>query len=187
MPLTPGFFARDAETVARDLIGTQLLVDGVGGLIVETEAYDARDPASHSYRGPTLRNAAMFGPPGRAYVYRIYGLHCCLNFVCGAPRTGSAVLIRALQPLRGIETMQQRRGLLDPLRLCAGPGRLCQALGVTLAHDGRALDEPPFELQPHTAQPPVAVGTRIGIRLGADTLWRFGLLGSRYLSRPLVS
>jgi DNA-3-methyladenine glycosylase len=181
-----GFFARRPEVVARALIGVRLTVDGVGGRIVETEAYDAADPASHSFRGPTARNAAMFGPPGRAYVYRIYGLHWCLNVVCSAPgETGGAVLIRALEPDAGIETMIARRGTADIRRLCGGPGRLCQALAVTGELDGAALDAPPFALVTAAAAPfEVAAGPRIGITKGAETPWRFGLSGSPFLSAP---
>lgn len=163
-----------------------LLVEGVGGVVVETEAYDRDDPASHSHGGPTRRNAAMFGPAGHAYVYRSYGLHWCLNAVC---EPGGAVLIRALRPLHGLDTMRARRGVpedaSDPRLLCGGPGRLCQALGVTGALDGRPLDEPPFRVGAGTEPVAVAAGRRIGITRGADTLWRFGLAGSPFLSRPL--
>lgn len=185
--LDPDFFARRPELVAQALIGVQLTVGGVGGPIVETEAYDAADPASHSFRGPSARNAAMFGPPGRAYVYRIYGLHWCLNFVCSAPgETGGAVLIRALEPDAGVETMVARRGMADIRRLCAGPGRLCQALAVTGDLDGAALDTPPFALTRQAVGGfDVAAGTRIGITKGAETPWRFGLAGSPFLSVPL--
>ncbi|HST92672.1 MAG TPA: DNA-3-methyladenine glycosylase [Brevundimonas sp.] len=180
------FFARRPEVVARALIGARLTVGGVGGVIVETEAYDANDPASHSFRGPTARNAAMFGPPGRAYVYRIYGLHWCLNFVCSAAaETGGAVLIRALAPDAGVETMIARRGTTDMRRLCAGPGRLCQALAVTGELDAAPLDAPPFVLGPQAAgEVEVVVGPRIGITKGAETPWRFGLSGSPFLSTP---
>ncbi len=180
--LDDAFFRQPVDQVARALIGATLLVDGVGGRIVETEAYDAADPASHSFRGPTQRNAAMFGPVGRAYVYRIYGLHWCLNIVCGAP--GSAVLIRAIEPTDGIETMIARRGTARPEALCAGPGRLCQALAVDGGLDHAALTEPPFRLRAAEAGLPIATGRRIGISQGTETLWRFGLAGSRFLSRP---
>jgi DNA-3-methyladenine glycosylase len=180
LSLPPDFYNRPAETVARDLIGARLLVDGVGGRIVETEAYDAADPASHSFRGPTRRNAAMFGPPGRAYVYRIYGLHWCLNAVC---RPGEAVLIRALEPTDGVDRMATRRGLADPRKLCSGPARLCQALGVTGEHDHAPLDAAPFSLSPAQGTVALVTGPRIGISRGVETPWRFGLSGSPFLSR----
>jgi DNA-3-methyladenine glycosylase len=182
-PLDRTAFAADAATTARALIGTILLVDGVGGMVVETEAYDREDPASHSFAGPRPRNAAMFGPVGHAYVYRSYGLHWCLNLVCDAARPGSAVLVRAIAPTAGIETMRARRGLEDVRLLCAGPGRLAQALGVTQALDRRALDEPPFMILPRAEAAEIAVGPRIGISRGAATPWRFGLAGSPFLSR----
>jgi DNA-3-methyladenine glycosylase len=183
--LAPTFFSRRACDLAKDLIGCILLVDGVGGVIVETEAYAREDPASHSYGGQTARNVSMFGPTGHAYVYRSYGIHWCLNFVCGAERSGSAVLIRAIEPRRGIETMQARRGLEDLCKLCSGPGRLCQALGITKAHDGLPLDQPPFQLEPRSESMAIAVGPRIGITRGVETPWRFGLADSRFLSRPM--
>lgn len=179
-------FERAVTAVARELIGATLLVDGVGGVIVETEAYDREDPASHSFSGPSARNAAMFGPPGRAYVYRIYGAHWCLNMVAGAA-PGAAVLIRALEPIRGLELMRARRGVDDLRALCSGPGKLCQALGITRALDGLSLTEPPFLLLPGSREPGVVVGPRIGITNGAETPWRFGLAGSRFLSRPFRS
>jgi DNA-3-methyladenine glycosylase len=172
-----------AETAARGLIGALLLVDGVGGVIVETEAYAPDDPASHSFRGPTPRNAPMFGEVGRAYVYRIYGLHWCLNAVCDAARPGSAVLIRALEPTHGIDAMRARRGLEDLRKLCAGPARLCQALDVTKAQNGLPLDQPPFSLTPARAPASIVAGPRIGISQAAEVPWRFGLAGSAYLSR----
>lgn len=175
----------DSHEVARALIGAELYVDGVGGRIVETEAYDREDPASHSHRGPTERNAVMFGPPGHVYVYRSYGLHWCMNIVCREAGHGAAVLIRAIEPLRGLDTMRERRGLDDPRLLCAGPGRVCQALGVSRAHDGLPLVAPPFELVPATQAAPVVAGPRIGISKAVDVPWRFGLAGSRYLSRPM--
>jgi len=179
--LPADFFARDVATVARALIGATLLVDGVGGVIVETEAYDETDPASHCFRGRTARNASMFGPPGHAYVYRSYGLHWCLNFVCA---TASGVLIRALEPTIGLDRMAERRGTAELRRLCAGPGRLCQALGIDIALDGRSLYRPPFGLW-CGEQAVVDTGPRIGISRGIDTPWRFGLRGSRFLSRPM--
>ena len=181
--LPQAFFARDVVAVASDLIGVRLWVDGVGGAIVETEAYHPEDPASHSYAGPTARNAAMFGPPGCAYVYRAYGLHWCLNLVCGtAP--GSAVLIRALEPADGLETMRARRGLTPLTSLCSGPGKLCQALGVTRALDRLALDQPPFRLAPAERPWSVSTGVRIGISRAQSQPWRFGAAASPYLSRP---
>ena len=179
--LPPDLFALPAAILAPQLIGMTLLVDGVGGPVVETEAYAMEDPASHSFAGPSRRNAAMFGPVGHAYVYRIYGMHWCLNLVCGSP--GSAVLIRALEPARGIAAMIARRGLADPRLLCAGPGRLAQALGVTAALDGAPLDAPPFELLPAEGAQTIVSGPRIGITKAAETPWRFGLKGSRFLSR----
>ncbi|WP_310540427.1 DNA-3-methyladenine glycosylase [Phenylobacterium sp.] len=184
-PSEPGvkLFARHPADVARALIGMIVTVDGVGGRIVETEAYHHEDPASHAFNGPTPRNAAMFGPVGRAYVYRSYGLHWCLNVVCG-DTPGSAVLIRALEPMSGIELMQDRRGT-DMLRLlCAGPGRLCQALAVSREHDGLPIDQPPFTLQPAMQEREIAVGPRIGLTKGVQTPWRYGLAGSKFLSRP---
>ncbi len=177
-------FTKDVVAVARSLIGARLTVDGVGGTIVETEAYHRDDPASHSYVGPTRRNAAMFGPPGRAYVYRSYGIHWCLNVVCGAPGEGSAVLIRALRPETGLEAMRARRGGVAERLLCAGPGRVCQALAVSAAHDGLPLDAPPFAITFPEATPSLVVGPRIGISKAAEAPWRFGLDGSQHLSRP---
>ena len=178
-------FAAAAPEVARRLIGVTLLVDGVGGTIVETEAYDQADPASHTFGGPTLRNAAMFGPPGCAYVYRSYGLHWCINTVCREAGHGAGVLLRALEPTHGIATMQARRGLQDVRLLCAGPGRLAQALGIDASFNARPLHLPPFALlEPDDATGvDVVAGPRIGISRAVDVPWRFGLRGSRYLSR----
>src|SRR6202521_2663580 len=142
--LRRAFFARSVHDVAPDLIGAELLVDGVGGRIVEVEAYDHEDPAAHGFRGRTARNAAMFGPPGRAYVYRSYGVHWCLNFVCEGEGIASAVLIRALEPRIGVAARRSRRGVDADRLLCSGPGRLTEALGITRQHDGLALDRPPF-------------------------------------------
>lgn len=180
------FFARPAFEVAPELLGALLLVNGAGGRIVEVEAYDQDDPASHSYAGLTVRNASMFGPPGRAYVYRSYGLHWCLNFVCGLEGQGTAVLVRALEPLVGIEQMQARRGTETVRLLCAGPGRLAQALGVTGEHDGLSLSRPPFEIHRRqgSGKVEVAVGPRIGISRATTVPWRYGIAGSPFLSRP---
>jgi DNA-3-methyladenine glycosylase len=183
--LPNGFFERDAATVARALIGVRLVVNGVGGPVVETEAYDAGDLASHSFRGPTPRNAPMFGPPGRAYVYRIYGLHWCLNMVCSDGAPGSAVLIRAIEPRDGIATMRRRRPARDDRLLCSGPGRLAQALGVDAALNGVPLDASPFELFEPAGPSEIGCGRRIGISVGTETPWRFWLAGSRFLSRPV--
>ena len=146
MTLAADFFARSVHEVAPELIGAELYVEGVGGTIVEVEAYDHEDPAAHGYRGRTARNASMFGPPGHAYVYRSYGIHWCLNVVCEAEGSASAVLIRALEPTAGLDVMRERRGVEEPRLLCSGPGRLCQALGLTGEHDGLPLDRPPFEV-----------------------------------------
>jgi DNA-3-methyladenine glycosylase len=178
------FFARSVHDVAPDLIGAELLVDGVGGRIVEVEAYDHEDPAAHGFRGRTPRNAAMFGPPGHAYVYRSYGMHWCINFVCEGEGIASAVLIRALEPRTGVAAMRSRRGMDGNRLLCSGPGRLTEALGITREHDGRALDRPPFALRAREDTIEILVGPRIGITKAADRLWRYGLAGSKFLSRP---
>ncbi|MBA3812249.1 MAG: DNA-3-methyladenine glycosylase [Caulobacteraceae bacterium] len=175
-------FERVPEAFAQALIGATLRVDGVGGVIVETEAYDADDPASHSFSGLTRRNAAMFGPAGRAYVYRSHGLHWCFNIVCG-PRPGGAVLIRALEPREGLEVMRRRRGTEDLARLCAGPGRLCQALGIGPEHDHAPVEVAPFWMSPPTEPRPGVRGVRIGLSKGAERPLRFGLAGSAFLSR----
>jgi DNA-3-methyladenine glycosylase len=177
-------FLAPSHRVARQLIGVTVLVNGVGGRIVETEAYDGEDPASHSYSGPTDRNRAMFGPPLHAYVYRSYGIHWCLNFVCREEGHGAGVLIRALEPVTGLETMRERRGTSDEWLLCSGPGKLCQALGVTRALNGQSLAAPPFELRAAPEGIEVVSGPRIGISKAVDVPWRFGLAGSRYVSKP---
>jgi len=183
--LTRDFFARSVHEVAPDLIGVTLLVDGVGGAIVEVEAYDQEDPASHAYRGRTPRNAVMFGPPGHAYVYRSYGIHWCLNLVCDLEGRAEAALIRALEPTQGLDAMRERRGVDAVRALCSGPGKLCQALAVTREHDGLALDEPPFELLDRVEAPRIVTGPRIGITRAAELSWRYGLEGSPFLSRTL--
>lgn len=177
-------FAQDSHTVARQLIGAVLLINGVGGRIVETEAYDQADPASHTFSGPTERNGAMFGAPGHAYVYRSYGIHWCLNFVCREEGHGAGVLIRALEPIAGLELMRARRGLEPVAYLCSGPGKLCQALGVTREHNGFPLWAPPFLLSAGQLGLALVAGPRVGISKAMDVPWRFGLAGSRFVSRP---
>ena len=179
------FFARSVHEVAPELLGATLLVDGVGGAIVEVEAYDQEDPASHGYRGPTERNASMFGPPGHAYVYRSYGIHWCLNLVCEEDGVASAVLVRAVEPTFGVERMRARRRVDDERLLCSGPGRLCRALGVTREHDGLPLDEPPFALRGREQEPEIAAAARIGITAAADRPWRYVVKGSRFASRAV--
>lgn len=177
--LSASFFDRPSPTVAAELIGCALIVNGVGGVIVETEAYAADDPASHSFNGLTPRNAVMFGPPAHAYVYRIYGLHWCLNFTCG---DGAAVLIRALEPTDGMDIMAVRRGLAAPAGLCSGPGKLCRALAIDGSLNGASVLERPFVLS-RGLDAPIAAGPRIGITRGMDTPWRFSHVASPYLSR----
>lgn len=185
-PLDPAFFARPVVQVARDLVGCELLYEGRGGVIVETEAYAAEDPASHGFRGPTRRNATMFGPPGHAYVYVSYGIHHCLNLVTGDEGSAEAVLIRALEPTAGIDEMARRRGRHELRELCSGPGKLCQALGISLADDGLPLDAPPFRVNvPVDGRPEVAVAPRIGISRAMERPWRFCAAGGEYLSRPV--
>ena len=180
-------FARDSVEVARALVGATLLVDGVGGRIVETEAYDREDPASHSYSGPTPRNQAMFGPPGRAYVYRSYGIHWCLNFVCREEGHGAGVLIRAIEPLHGIDTMRGRRGLADERLLCAGPGRVGQALGIVHAFNGHRLDRAPFQVLAREGTVDIVTGPRIGIDYAQPqdraAPWRFWLRDNKFVSK----
>ena len=175
----------ESTEVAQRLIGATLLVDGVGGMVVETEAYRHDDPASHSFAGLTRRNRAMFGPVGAAYVYKIYGIHWCLNLVCG-PKPGSAVLIRALEPRQGIDLMCERRGRSDLKALCSGPGKLAQALGIAGLIDGKDFHQPPLSLVLPTALAPIVAGRRIGITRGTDLNWRFGMRGSAFLSRPFA-
>jgi len=182
--LSRKFFDRSVHTVAPELIGATLLVDGVGGMIVEVEAYHHTDPAAHSYNGRTERNAVMFGPAGYVYVYRSYGIHWCLNFVCEEEGSASAVLIRALEPTQGVSVMRRRRGLRDPRALCSGPGKLCEALGVSIKHNGLPLDRPPFELRARDGTPELAIGVRIGISKAVEHPWRYGMKGSPYLSKP---
>ena len=182
--LSRAFFGRSVHEVAPELIGAVLLFDGVGGRIVEVEAYHHTDPAAHSFRGPTERNAVMFGPPGYAYVYRSYGIHWCLNFVCEPAGSASAVLIRALQPTEGLKIMRRRRGMTDARLLCSGPGRLCEALRITAAQNGLALDRPPFQLLAREGAVDVVAGPRIGITKAVEKPWRYGEKGSRFLSKP---
>ena len=182
-PLGRDFFARRVHDVAPELVGCTLLVDGVGGQVVEVEAYDHEDPASHGFRGRTESNRSMFGPPGLAYVYRSYGIHWCLNLVCEDEGVASAVLVRAVEPTRGLEQMRARRGAEDSRLLCSGPGRLCQALGVTGGHDGMPVDQPPFELFLAQGSVEIVTGPRVGITAAADLPWRYGLADSRFVSR----
>jgi DNA-3-methyladenine glycosylase len=178
------FFARSVHQVAPELIGATLLVNGAGGIIVEVEAYHHTDPAAHSYGGPTERNAVMFGPPGFVYVYRSYGIHWCVNFVCERAGSASAVLVRAIEPTEGLAAMRRRRGLTDERALCSGPGKLCQALGITHKHNALPLDKPPFELRARSGKPELVTGPRIGITKAVEHPWRYGLAGSKFLSRP---
>jgi DNA-3-methyladenine glycosylase len=182
--LRRAFFNRSVLEVAPDLIGATMLFDGVGGRIVELEAYHHTEPAAHSFRGPTPRNAVMFGPAGYVYVYRSYGIHWCLNFVCEPKGSASAVLIRAIEPTVGLKVMRRRRGLTDERLLCAGPGRVCEALGITVVQNGMALDAPPFELFARAGTVEVVTGPRIGITKAAELPWRYGLKGSWFLSKP---
>ena len=183
-PLKRAFFGRSVHQVAPDLIGATLLVNGVGGIIVEVEAYHHTEPAAHSFRGPTPRNRVMFGPPGFAYVYRSYGIHWCVNFVCEKEGSASAVLIRALQPTHGLAAMRRRRGLHDERSLCSGPGKLTEALGITDEHNGLALDAAPIALHARIGKVEVVTGLRIGITKAQELPWRYGLKGSRFLSKP---
>jgi DNA-3-methyladenine glycosylase len=177
-------FGASALFVAKQLIGTVLLLDGVGGIIVETEAYDQTEAASHAFTGLSARNAPLFGPPGRAYVYHSYGIHWCLNFVCRETGHAAGVLIRALEPTTGIDVMAKRRGSRDLRLLCSGPGRLGEALAVSLALNGTRLDRAPFRLLAPVAKVSIVRGKRIGITKAADHPWRFGLKDSIFVSRP---
>jgi DNA-3-methyladenine glycosylase len=183
-PLKRRFFDRSVHEVAPDLIGATLLVNGVGGLIVEVEAYHHTDPAAHSFNGPTPRNRVMFGPAGFSYVYRSYGIHWCVNFVCEGEGSASAVLIRALEPTHGLAAMRRRRGLPDARALCSGPGKLCEALGITIAHSALPLDQPPIALFARTQKPEIVTGIRIGITKAVELPWRYGIKGSKFLSKP---
>lgn len=182
--LKRAFFARSVHEVARDLIGATMLVDGVGGIIVEVEAYHHTEPAAHSYNGPTPRNQIMFGPPGFAYVYRSYGIHWCVNFVCEEEGSAAAVLIRALEPTHGLAAMRRRRHAVDVHALCSGPGKLTEALGITIAHNTLPLDRPPIALHARTEAVEVAMGIRIGITKAVELPWRYGVKGSKFLSKP---
>jgi DNA-3-methyladenine glycosylase len=184
--LNPGFYARSVHEVARDLVGCTLAVNGAAGVIVETEAYDATDPACHAYIGRTPRNEVLFGPPGRAYVYLSYGIHSLLNAVAEPEGKAAAVLIRALEPTESIELMRERRGIDDVFQLCSGPGKLTQALGIGLDLNGADLGAPPFEVSsPGDGQrAEVVTSTRIGITKAAELPWRYCAAGSRFVSRP---
>src|SRR6202142_289515 len=182
--LKRAFFDRRVLEVAPDLIGVTLLVDGVGGIIVEVEAYHHTEPAAHSYRGLTPRNAVMFGPAGCVSVYRSYGIHWCVNLVCEKAGSASAVLIRALEPTHGIPAMRRRRGLHDEKTLCSGPGKLTEALGITREHNALALDAPPFALHARVDTPDIVAGIRIGLTKAVELPWRYGLKGSKFLSKP---
>jgi DNA-3-methyladenine glycosylase len=185
--LGPEFFARSVHDVAPELIGCTLQVGACAGVIVETEAYDETDPACHAFVGRTARTEVLFGPPGRAYVYLSYGVHSLLNAVAEPEGSAAAVLIRALEPIAGIELMRERRGRPELHELCSGPGKLTQALGVGLELNGRPLDEPPFRIlaQRHASdEPEVVAGPRIGITKAVDHPWRYCAAGSRYVSKP---
>lgn len=181
------FFARSVHKVAPDLIGATVLFNGVGGIIVEVEAYHHTDPAAHSYIGPTERNAVMFGPPGHLYVYRSYGIHWCMNFVCEPDGIAGAVLIRALQPTEGLASMRRRRGVSEERQLCSGPGKVCQALGITRAHNAFALDAKPFQLLARAAPVSIVRGPRIGLSKAVEKPWRYGLKDSKFLSKPFLN
>jgi DNA-3-methyladenine glycosylase len=185
--LDAGFFDRSVHTVARDLIGCELLVDGIGGVIVETESYERDDPACHAYVGLTARTATIFGPPGRAYVYLSYGIHSMLNAVCEPDGTAAAVLIRALEPTRGRDEMRRRRGRTEPQELCSGPGKLTEALAIGLDLNNARLDAPPFQVLARAGdwrEPAITTGPRIGITKATELPWRFCAADNRFVSRP---
>ncbi|GKQ50938.1 putative 3-methyladenine DNA glycosylase [Bradyrhizobium sp. Ce-3] len=181
--LKRAFFDRSVHEVAPELIGATFLVGGVGGIITEVEAYHHTEPAAHSYNGPTPRNQVMFGPPGFSYVYRSYGIHWCVNFVCEEAGSASAVLIRAIEPTHGLAAMRRRRGLEDERALCSGPGKLCEAMGITIAHSELPLDRPPIALHARLEPPDIVTGVRIGITKAVELPWRYGLKGSKFLSK----
>lgn len=182
--LTRKFFARSVHDVAPDLIGATFLVDGVGGIITEVEAYHHTEPAAHSFNGPTPRTMVMFGPPGFLYVYRSYGIHWCVNLVCEKEGSASAVLIRAIEPTHGIPAMRRRRGLHEERSLCSGPGKLCEAMAVSNKHNGLAVDAPPIAIHARSHKPEIVSGLRIGLTKAVDLPWRYGLKGSKFLSKP---
>jgi DNA-3-methyladenine glycosylase len=182
-PLKRSFFDRHVLEVAPDLFGATLLVNGIGGIIVEVEAYHQSEPAAHSYNGPTPRTQVMFGPPGFSYVYRSYGIHWCVNLVCEKPGSASAVLIRALEPTHGLAAMRKRRGVEDERMLCSGPGKLCEALGISIKQSELPLDAPPFALHARVGKADVVTGLRIGITKAVELPWRYGLKGSRFVSK----
>jgi DNA-3-methyladenine glycosylase len=185
--LSRAFFNRSVHEVAPELIGAVLLFNGVGGRLVEVEAYHQSEPAAHSFNGPTPRNTVMFGPAGYAYVSRSYGIHWCLNFVCEPPGSAGAVLIRAIEPTEGLAAMRRRRGTANERLLCSGPGRLCEALGITGKHNGLSLTDPPFEIFAAEGNTGVVAGPRIGITKAVDLPWRYGEKGSRFLSKPFAA
>src|ERR1700729_640071 len=181
--LRKSFFARSVHEVAPDLIGATFLGNWVGGIIVEVEAYDQTDPAAHSFRGPTPRNAVMFGPPGYTYVYLSYGLNWCVNLVCQAAGSAAGVLLRAIEPTHGLAAMRQRRGVTDAKALCSGPGKLCEALAITKALSELPIDRSPIALHARSGGAEIATGVRIGLTKAVDLPWRYGLKGSKYLSK----
>jgi DNA-3-methyladenine glycosylase len=184
----PSFYARPVLEVARDLVGCVVSHEGASGVIVETEAYHDSEPACHAFVGLTPRTETLFGPPGRAYVYRSYGIHALLNAVSEPEGVGAAVLIRALEPLEGVELMRRRRGLEPVRKLCSGPGNLTQALGIRLDHNGCDLSRGPVVFSPRPRvwrDVPISVDTRIGITKAVELPWRFVDTGSKFLSRGL--